>query len=172
MPIVYTELPKDLPKILNSNSYKKGSWVLHMLRNEIGDDAFWKGIRKYYHTYQYGNAQTSDFMEIMEETSGRDLDAFFKQWLFTAGHPVLDATWKYDSKAKTLNLVINQIQSGQPFDFGLELGIYVDSAFPPTIQKLKINKGTNNFSIPIATKPTRIELDPNTNLLFDGKLKN
>ncbi len=171
-PIVYTELPKDLIKILNANSYHKGSWVLHMLRSEIGDDAFWKGIRKYYRTYQYSNAQTSDFIEIMEKTSGQDLNTFFKQWLFTAGHPVLDGSWAYDTKKKTLNLIINQTQSGQPFDFALELGIYTDGIFPPTIHKLKINKATDNFSIPVATKPTRIELDPNTKLLFDGKLRN
>ena len=172
MPIVYTELPKDLLKILNWNSYEKGSWVLHMLRNEIGDDAFWRGIRKYYRTYQYSNAQTSDFIEIMEETSGQNLNTFFKQWLFTAGHPVLEVTWKYDSKAKTLNLVINQTQSGQPFDFTLELGIYTSNSVHPTIAKLKINKGTTNLTFPVGTKPTRIELDPNTNLLFDGKLMN
>ncbi|HEY5917197.1 MAG TPA: M1 family metallopeptidase [Chryseolinea sp.] len=171
-PIVYTELPKDLMKIPNANSYHKGSWVLHMLRNEIGDDAFWKGIRKYYRTYQYGNAQTSDFIKIMEETSGQDLNNFFKQWLFTAGHPVLDMIWKYDSKAKTLNLIINQTHSGPPFEFTLELGIYTSSSIHPTIAKLKINKETTNLSFPFGTKPTRIELDPNTNLLFDGKLRN
>jgi aminopeptidase N len=171
-PIVYKELPKNLMKILNSNSYKKGSWVLHMLRNEIGDDAFWRGIRKYYRTYQNSNAQTSDFIEIMEETSGQDLNTFFNQWLFTAGHPVLDMIWKYDSKEKTLNLIINQTQSGPPFDFTLELGIYTSSSIHPTIAKHKINKGTTNLSFPFGTKPGRIELDPNTNLLFDGKLRN
>jgi aminopeptidase N len=171
-PIVYTELPKNLLKILNSNSYKKGSWVLHMLRNEIGNDAFWKGIRKYYRTYQYSNAQTSDFIEIMKEISGQDLNTFFEQWLYRPGHPVLDGTWKYDSKAKTLNLIITQTQPGQPFDFTLELGIYTSSSSPPTIAKLKINKGSTNLSFTFGTKPIRIELDPDANLLFDGKLRN
>jgi aminopeptidase N len=73
--------------ILSPNSYDKAGWVLHMLRNQVGDDAFWKGIRKYYNTYQYRNAETSDFKVIMEEVSGQDLDPFFEQWLFRAGPP-------------------------------------------------------------------------------------
>lgn len=172
LPIVFTELPNDLLEILSINSYQKGGWVLHMLRNEIGDDAFWKGIRNYYRTYQHGNAQTSDFQKIMEEASGKNLSTFFQQWLFRAGHPVLDVSWTYDARAKIINLMINQTQSGQPFNFGLEVGIYHGNPQNYRIEKVKIDKETNKFSIQADTKPLRIALDPNTKLLFEGKLKN
>ncbi|HEY3406001.1 MAG TPA: M1 family metallopeptidase [Ohtaekwangia sp.] len=172
LPIVFTELPNDLLEILSINSYQKGGWVLHMLRNEVGDEVFWKGIRNYYQTFQNRNAQTSDFLKIMEEASGKDLSIFFQQWLFRAGHPVLEGSWTYDARSKTLNLAINQIQPGQPFDFVLEVGIFQGNPQNRHIEKLKINKAANKFTIPVGTKPLRIELDPDTKLLFEGKLKN
>ena len=57
---------KNYMKLLNANSYEKGSWFLHMLRMKIGDDLFWKSIRAYYDTYKYNNALTSDFKRIVE----------------------------------------------------------------------------------------------------------
>lgn len=172
LPIVFTDLPKDLLEILSANSYQKGGWVLHMLRNEIGNEAFWSGIRKYYRTFAYRNAQTSDFQKIMEEASSRDLDIFFNQWLFRAGHPILDGSWAYDAKTKTINLTINQVQKGQPFDFPLEVEIYIENQLHSKIERVRIDKTTNKFSISIGAKPLKIGLDPNTNLLFEGKLKN
>lgn len=171
LPIVFTSVPKDLFELLNVNSYDKACWGLHMLRNEIGDDAFWKGIRKYYRTYQYRNAVTADFKVIMEEVSNQDLDVFFGQWLFRAGHPVLDVSWTYDTKTKMINGTINQTQEGQPFDITVELGIYSSGSTQPAIERLKVNQPTNKFSIPAATKPTQVVLDPNTILLFEEKIK-
>jgi aminopeptidase N len=172
LPVVFATLPQDLMEILSPNSYQKGGWVLHMLRNEIGNEAFWDGIRKYYRNFSYRNAQTADFQKIMEEVSGKDLRIFFNQWLFTAGHPSLNGSWSYDTKTKMLSLTIDQIQKGQPFVFELELGIYVENQALPTFEKVRIEKVANKFSIPMTAKPVKIELDPNTNLLFEGKLKN
>ena len=48
-------------RLLNPNSYQKGAWVLHMLRHELGDDIFWKGMRSFYEKYKNSNALTDDF---------------------------------------------------------------------------------------------------------------
>ena len=85
----------DLNHILNTNTYQKGGWVLHMLRNKIGEENFWRGIREYYKKYQYGNATTAHFQKVMEANSGQNLDTFFKQWLTTNNYPVLGFTWVY-----------------------------------------------------------------------------
>jgi aminopeptidase N len=74
-PIVDTTLT-DINKVLSTNTYQKAGWVLHMLRHEVGDEPFWAGIRKYYHTYKNSNALTSDFQKIMEEVSAKDLSFF------------------------------------------------------------------------------------------------
>src|ERR1035438_2805684 len=65
-PVVDTSANDDLMKLLNPNSYQKGSWVLHMLRRKIGDVVFQNGIRVYYATYKGKNASTGDFMRVME----------------------------------------------------------------------------------------------------------
>ncbi len=69
----------DLGKLLSINSYQKGGWVLHMLRHEVGDLNFWKGIRQYYSVFRNSNALTSDFVSVMEGVSGKDLSHFFNQ---------------------------------------------------------------------------------------------
>ena len=66
--------------LLNANSYQKGAWVLHMLRNEVGDSAFHKIIRSYYQQYKGSNADTRDFEAITERVSERNLKWFLDQW--------------------------------------------------------------------------------------------
>jgi aminopeptidase N len=113
----------SLMKILNANTYQKGSWVLHMLRREIGDQAFWAGIRSYYKKFQNSTALTSDLQQEMETASGKDLDTFFNQWIHKAGHPVIDGSWTYDEASKSIQLTIRQTQKDQIFNFTLETGI-------------------------------------------------
>ena len=88
-PVVDTTL-MDINQVLSIITYQKASFVLHMLRREIGDDAFWSGIRNYYAAYQNKNALTADFRKYMEVSSGKDLGWFFNQWIFSPGAPELD----------------------------------------------------------------------------------
>ncbi|MEQ8811643.1 MAG: M1 family metallopeptidase, partial [Imperialibacter sp.] len=92
--IVHDNL-SDMSKVTSSQTYQKGSWVLHMLRGVMGTDAFWKGIQSYYHKYQNLNATTVDFRREMEEASGLDLKQFFDQWLYQPGHLVYRGSWSY-----------------------------------------------------------------------------
>lgn len=162
----------NLMNILSTNSYQKGSWVLHMLRTEIGDQPFWQGIKAYYKQFQNGVALTSDLQATMETVSGKDLNQFFNQWVYKAGHPVIDGSWKYDEASKTLQLAISQLQKEQVFSFPLEIAIFYEERGPGQIKKLYINKESDALSMPVIAKPVKIVLDPNVNLLFDGKLSN
>ncbi len=157
----------DLTKILNTNSYEKGSWVLHMLRHEIGDDKFWQGIREYYEQYQFGNAITDDFRKVMEKVSGRDLKLFFDQWIFKAGQPGLGVTWSYDSKKKLLNLEVEQRTS--VFDFPLEIGI-TNTAGMEKIEKIHISAQKQHFQLPV-DNISKLRLDPGNWLLYSADLK-
>ncbi|MGH2647832.1 MAG: M1 family metallopeptidase, partial [Ginsengibacter sp.] len=93
-PVVDTTADNNLMELLNDNSYQKGSWVLHMLRRKLGNEVFRKGIQMYYVTYMGKNASTDDFMHVMEKVSKQNLQQFFRQWLYTAGQPVLKGEWK------------------------------------------------------------------------------
>ena len=82
--IVHDNL-QDMEQVTSSQTYQKGSWILHMLRGVVGTENFWKGIRSYYGKYINNNATTADFRKEMEEASGLDLKDFFDQWLYNPG---------------------------------------------------------------------------------------
>ena len=106
-PVVDTTVTNYMD-LLNANSYQKGGWVLHMLRQQLGDSTFRRGIRTYYARYAGKNASTDDLRKVLEEVSKKDLKQFFKQWLFTAGHPMLDIKWNWDEGKKAV--VVNVVQ--------------------------------------------------------------
>ena len=87
----------DLGRVLNSNVYQKAGFVLHMLRREVGDSAFFRGIRSYYAAHRHSNAMTSDFQREIERSSGQKLDWFFTQWLERPGTADLRVSWRYDA---------------------------------------------------------------------------
>ncbi len=152
----------DLMKLLSINAYQKGGWVLHMLRHEVGDQNFWKGISQYYTTFKNSNALTSDFQRIMEEASGKDLSWFFRQWIYTGGHPKIGGSWHYDVATKTLLVELTQAQAGGLFKFPIDIGMGTE------VKTLIMDKKTQSFTFPLTLKPTQISLDPNIWLLFEG----
>jgi aminopeptidase N len=171
IPVVNPQIT-TLMKILNANTYQKGSWVLHMLRREVGDQQFWAGIKSYYKKFQNSTALTSDLQDAMEAASGKDLDQFFNQWIYKAGHPVLDGSWTYNETAKTLQVTVLQTQKSQIFNFPLEIAISFEGKDFQQIEKIHINKESAQISIPVASKPSKLSLDPNVNLLFEGNMRN
>ena len=157
-PLVDTSRTKDLTELLNTNPYKKGSWVLHMLRRKLGDNIFWQGIRNYYAKYNGGNASTDDLRKVLEQTSGQDLKLFFKQWLYTAGHPQINVNWKYNTAKGNLELTITQKQQDL-FDFPLQIVIDGQSHL------IHINKQNTVVQFSATAKPGTFIADPDVNLL-------
>jgi len=156
--VVDTTVKGDYMQLLNPNSYEKGGWVLHMLRRKLGDTLFWKGMRTYFKKDDNLNANTADFEHIMEQSSGQNLQVFFKQWLYTAGHPEIKLNWKYDTMQKQAVLTFVQKQDGL-FDFPLEYKI------DGKLYKLNISQRETTVKIDLAAKPVDIVLDPDVNLL-------
>jgi len=167
-PVVDTTAGKNLMQLLNDNTYQKGGWVLHMLRRKLGDEIFKKGIQTYYAAYKGKNASTDDFMHIMEKVSKQNLQLFFKQWLYTAGQPVLQGKWNYDVKKKAFNMEIRQTQN---FVFQFPLEIAIKDGNKNVFKKIDFNNRTINISMPLNFKPEAILLDPNINLLFEGGIQ-
>jgi aminopeptidase N len=161
-PVVDTTIT-DLMRLLSPNSYQKGAWVLHMLRNRLGDEAFFAGLRLYYCRYRDSNALTADFMRVMEEVSGTRLDQFFNQWLLVAGQPDLKSDWTYNSRTGSITVTITQTQADL-FSFPLEIEVVTEKG--NTILKLDIEKRESAITAKIAGKPTSVIPDPNVKLLF------
>jgi aminopeptidase N len=139
-----------------------------MLRMQLGDSIFWRAIRKYYADYSGSIAGTEDLQKVFESVSGKNMQPFFKQWLYTPGLPELDIKWKYDAKKKTIDISVKQLQP-TPFSFALEIKYAKDNM--TTLKKiLNISSANETFSIPFDKKPSSISIDPGVNLLFSGNI--
>jgi len=108
-PMVDT-LERDPNQLLNANVYPKGAWVLHMLRGVVGDSAFFRGVRNYYHSYRDSSVVSAQFQRVMERASGQNLGWFFHQWLYQPGHPRLDVQWAADTSGPMVRLTVRQVQ--------------------------------------------------------------
>ena len=93
-----------------NNVYAKGGWVLSMLHTILGEQPFWKAIRLYVHRHAFRNVDTHEFALAVEDATGRNMDWFFQQWVYTAGLPELTVTQHWDSTSRTHRLVIDQTQ--------------------------------------------------------------
>lgn len=167
--IVHDDLA-DMARVTSGATYQKGSWILHMLRQRLGDELFWEGIRVYYQRYMNENATTADFRETMEEVSGDDLNDFFDQWLYNGGNPKLEGWWAYDAGARALRIEITQDQTVGPiFRFPLEIGVHMEgSELPTTTRTLDVDQRFHRFVIPMDEAPASVTLDPNVRLLFQA----
>ena len=161
-PVVDTT--SNLMYLLNVNSYQKGGWVLHMLRQVTGDSVFHKIIQAYYNSYKGSNANTENFEKIAEKVSGKKLDWFFQQWLYRGGIPKLKIT----SELKDDEVNIEVLQQTKPLYTHLPLQIKIELQNGTSITRtIMINGEMTRVKFKTNSKPTAIIIDPNVNLLFE-----
>ena len=112
--------------MFDAHSYNKGGLVLHMLRNIVGDDAFFASLSKYLKDNEYTAVETAELRMAFEETTGLDLNWFFDQWYLDKGHPVMDISYAYENG----NVVIythqkQEVDAHRPvFVLPLEAAVY------------------------------------------------
>lgn len=92
-------IPVMNEKASSLSFYKKGAWALHVMREDIGAKDFQKAVKKYLKKYQYKNVNTDDFLKIVKEVSGYDVENFKKVWLEKPGFE-MEIAQKYLSKNK------------------------------------------------------------------------
>jgi aminopeptidase N len=160
----------DYMSLLNANSYEKGSWVLHMLRCELGDAIFKSCIQEYYTAYAGKNADTKDFQKVVEKVSHKNLEKFFSQWLYNTVNPSLKITWRFIEKTHSLQMDILQAQEGTLFHFPLDVEVKIAGG-KKTSKKLMINSRQTSVSLVVSGKPIQVIIDPNVSLLFEGTVK-
>jgi aminopeptidase N len=152
-------------------TYQKGAWVLHMLRNLIGEAAFKKGIQDYYAKFYTSSATTDDFRKVMEKVSGMDLEVFFRQWLYHPEIPRLQVAWKYDRVQKKITISMDQIQNGDLiFDLPVEIAIYKKGSSAPTFLKIHLDKKHKTQTFKLNDAPEKLEIDPKNVLLCESSM--
>ncbi len=166
-PLIDTSIV-NLRRLLSTNSYQKGAWVLHMLRQELGDEVFWDGMKTYYNDFKNRNALSEDFKNCMEKASRQSLDQFFEQWLRVEGQPELSVDWTWNEKSQTVEIDCRQMQSHCIFDFPLELRL-VGHNGENADTLIRISGRDTSFSWPMVEKPDSLVVDPGVKLLFERK---
>ena len=153
--------------LLNTNNYQKGGYILFMLHQQLGDSAFFGGLRSYYTAYRHGTALTDDLQREMERSSGRQLGQFFDQWLRRPGVAEPAVGWAHDSLTGTVSLLV--LQNGVGGAYELPLTVVVTNA-DGSVQRLVVTlpaEARANVALPghFPSKPRRLVFDPDSVLL-------
>ena len=156
--------------VTNDMTYQKGAWVLHMLREKMGHEAFREGIRSYYHAFYNKNATTDDFFEVMQKFSKVPLNTFRNQWLHRPEVLNVQVAWSYDSTTSQVEVKIDQKQStGFTFEFPIEIEL-VD-AISKKIVSFECSGKSSTFKIKVDKNPLALLADPRTTLLAKIEVK-
>jgi aminopeptidase N len=150
------------------HSYPKGAAILHMLRHEIGDEAFFESLAIYLKRFAHGSAEMHQLRLIMEELTGRDLHPFFNQWIFAQGHPILKTETNWNPANKTLEYTVYQRQSLDKNPL-YRLSFAVGFHFRDTViyQHLFVEDEKTTFQFSLPDTPLWIEADTARYLLAE-----
>ena len=97
-------------ELMDRHAYEKGACVLHMLRQVLGDEAFFRSLARYLSKFAFGVAETNDLKVAIEEVTGKNLHWFFEQWIYNAGYPELEVEYEWQRANKMLRLSVRQVQ--------------------------------------------------------------
>ena len=158
---------RDYLQLLNTNSYQKGGWTLHMLRTQVGDSAFFRGVRAYYLAHRHGTALTADLQRAVEAASGQQLGWFFDQWLRRPGVVEAAVAWRWDAAAR--RVVMDVVQEGRfaPYRFPLTVAV-VDSGgrtHRATVEVPADRRARLTLPIALDAPPRRLAADPDVTVL-------
>ena len=148
-------------------AYPKGSWVLHMLRSQLGEELYRRCIKTYLERHQFDNVVTEDLNAVIEELSGRSFDQFFDQWVYHAGQPELAVSYSWDQKSRLAKVNIRQTQklSGDVLLFNFPLAIRFQSKAGPVDRQIIVKEKEEDFYFPLPEAPEWVRLDPNLTVL-------
>ncbi len=147
----------DKEEVFDAVSYQKGGRILHMLRSYLGDAVFFKGLNIYLKQNAFRNGEAHQLRLALEEASGQDLNWFFNQWYFQAGHPQVQISYNWDASSKSQKVTLKQIQQGQVFTLPLDIDLY--SGGSKKRFSIIANQREQTFSFDAPAKPELVNVD-------------
>lgn len=153
----------DKEDMFDAVSYNKGGRILHMLRNFVGDSAFFKSLNNYLTTNKFKAAEAHQLRLAFEEVTGRDLNWFFNQWYFGSGHPTLDINYSYDEATQKAKVVVKQTQKDKIFKMPVAIDVYNGAV--KTRHNVWVENAVDSFEFVSSTKPDLVNFDGDKVLL-------
>jgi aminopeptidase N len=158
----------DKEAMFDAVSYNKGGRILHMLRNYVGDSAFFKALNLYLTTNKFKPAEAHQLRLAFEEVTGKDMNWFWNQWYFGAGHPKLNIDYVYDDNAKTVQVTVKQTQAGDEA-FILPIAIDIYNGAQKVRHNVWVSDKTATFTFPYTSRPDLVNVDGDKILLAEKK---
>jgi aminopeptidase N len=151
----------------DGNAYGKGGLVLYMLRHQLGDDAFYRGLRHYLEVNRGKNVVTADLVKAIEEETHTNVDQFFTQWVYGAGAPKLDLSYAYDDAKHQVTLKVKQTQKieGRVGLFRIPTDIEITTAAGVKDYPIKVSKAEEAFALPADSAPVMVLFDKGGHIL-------
>ena len=158
----------NIDDMFDAHSYQKGSLVLHMLRNYVGEEAFFAAIQDYLESNKFKTAEIANLRMSFEKVTGEDLNWFFDQWFTTKGHPKLNIRYSYDKVADSISLVVEQWQSlteSPVFKMPVDIDIY--SGGKPKRYRVWLEDQCDTFKLLANGEPEWVSVDADKILLCE-----
>ena len=167
-PVVDRRYP-DPSTMFDSRAYPKGGWILHMLRSQLGDDDFFRGIQRYGTVYAYQTVETNDLRQVFEKLYGVSLERFFYDWTQRPGHPTILVKSSYSAKEKQMKLDVKQTQKADPFHIPLRIELTMPGDEKPVVlERLMADREFTSY-LTVPQRPTQVRVDPEITILAEIK---
>ncbi|RYY84678.1 MAG: M1 family peptidase [Chitinophagaceae bacterium] len=160
----------DKEDMFDAVSYNKGGRILHMLRNYVGDSAFFKALNVYLTTNKFKAAEAQQLRLAFEEVTGKDLNWFWNQWYYGSGHPRLDINYSYDEATKQVRVIVQQKQSGDKV-FTLPTTIDIYNGPNRTRHTVWVDSKLDTFTFAVSARPDLVNFDA-AKVLLANKTEN
>jgi aminopeptidase N len=149
-------------------TYAKGGRILNMLRNYVGDTAFFKSLNLYLTNRKFKSGNATDLRLAFEEITGQDLNWYWNQWYYSSGHPKFTMDYKYDDAAGKATVIIRQTQNtGKIFRVPLAIDVYEGTS--KTRHAVWIENQTDTFDFSYKVRPSLINVDGDKIILCEKK---
>ncbi len=156
----------DKEDVFDGVSYNKGGRILNMLRNYVGDDAFFASLNNYLTTNKFKAGEAGLLRLAFEETTGRDMNWFWNQWYYGSGHPKLKIDYIYDDAAGKVKVIVEQTQAtGKIFQLPIAVDIYTNGERKR--YNVVLSNKTDTLTFNYTKKPELINVDADKILLAE-----
>jgi hypothetical protein len=158
---------KGDPQIYRAVVYDKGAYILHMLRQVIGDAAFREALVAFQAEHRFAKAGTEHLQEVFQRVSGRDLSAYFREWVYGTRLPQLRLAHRTEPGSSGFRTLVEVGATDLPGTVPLEIAV-VHRAGRET-RTVMLEPGGGRFTVETAARPRKVEVNADRDLLLTVK---